>query len=122
MDDARVTTARADEEGVFHLTLDDGRIVGAHRLVLATGVRDVFPDVKNFKRTSDVRSSPVPVVTDTRPKVKSSRSRDGPEMATFAVGLLDSARWVTLVTAHSEVGALQLPSSTVPRLPLWWGV
>jgi thioredoxin reductase len=43
----QVTNARAREQGWFELTIDD-TVVRARRVVLATGVRDVFPDVGRF--------------------------------------------------------------------------
>ncbi|MCU1359839.1 MAG: NAD(P)/FAD-dependent oxidoreductase [Ilumatobacteraceae bacterium] len=44
----RVTSARVDNDA-FELTLDSGRKVHALRLVLATGVRDVFPHIEGFE-------------------------------------------------------------------------
>ncbi|GAA3392999.1 NAD(P)/FAD-dependent oxidoreductase [Cryptosporangium minutisporangium] len=41
---ARVVAARPDRDG-FHLTLDDGTEVRAHRLLLATGVTDELPPI-----------------------------------------------------------------------------
>lgn len=44
----RACTARREADGTFTIGLDDGTPVSARRLVLATGVRDVFPEVRNF--------------------------------------------------------------------------
>lgn len=44
----RVTDARRAADGTFTLALADGATVAAGRVVLATGVRDVFPEVRNF--------------------------------------------------------------------------
>jgi thioredoxin reductase len=44
----RVVDACHGPRGAFTLTLDGGEVVEARRIVLATGVRDVFPDVGNF--------------------------------------------------------------------------
>lgn len=44
----RAVAARRESDGTFTLTLEDDSAVAARRLVLATGVRDVFPEVRNF--------------------------------------------------------------------------
>ena len=46
--EGRAVTARREENGTFTLALEDGDTVRAKRVVLATGVRDVFPEVENF--------------------------------------------------------------------------
>ncbi|HVF74232.1 MAG TPA: NAD(P)/FAD-dependent oxidoreductase [Acidimicrobiales bacterium] len=45
---ARATSARREDDGTFTLDLEDGEPLRAKRVVLATGVRDVFPEVENF--------------------------------------------------------------------------
>jgi thioredoxin reductase len=45
---ARAVTARREEDGTFTIGLEDGDVVRGRRVVLATGVRDVFPEVDNF--------------------------------------------------------------------------
>lgn len=44
----RVGAAGRRDDGVFAVDLDDGERLLARRLVLATGVRDRFPEVENF--------------------------------------------------------------------------
>ena len=44
----RAVEAVARADGTFVLTIEDGPTVEARRVVLATGVRDVFPDVRKF--------------------------------------------------------------------------
>lgn len=44
----RAVTARRDADGTFVVGLDGGEELSARRLVLATGVRDVFPEVEGF--------------------------------------------------------------------------
>lgn len=47
---ARAVAARREPDGTFTVSLDDDDVtaVSGRRLVLATGVRDVFPEVRNF--------------------------------------------------------------------------
>jgi thioredoxin reductase len=44
----RVVTGRRQADGTFALSLDSGAVLHARRVVLATGVRDVFPEVDRF--------------------------------------------------------------------------
>jgi thioredoxin reductase len=45
---ALAVSAQCSVEGLFSLCLDDGEEIHAQRVILATGVRDEFPDVANF--------------------------------------------------------------------------
>ena len=45
--EARIAAART-EDGELRLTADDGRRWRVQRLLLATGVRDTYPDIDNF--------------------------------------------------------------------------
>jgi len=46
--EGRAVSGRREDDGTFTLALDDGEPVRAKRVVLATGVRDVFPEVDDF--------------------------------------------------------------------------
>jgi thioredoxin reductase len=95
----RVTALRGSE-GCFVAELESGRPPrSASRVVLATGVRDVFPDVAGFERHygADVFHCPTCEGFD-------ARERDvivlgwGEQVPAFATGLLDWAASVTIVT------------------------
>lgn len=105
VDGARVENAQVDSEGLFQLTLDGGR-VAAHRLVVATGVRDVFPDVQNFEEHFGHSIFTCPSCDGYEAQDRAvAVVGDSPEMAEFAVGLLDWARSVTLVTERPRLGS-----------------
>jgi thioredoxin reductase len=92
----------------FELTMDDGTtIVDARRVIIATGVRDVFPDVARF---FDFYGADVFHCASC--DGYEARDRDvvvfgwGDHIAGFATGLLTWARSVTLVTdGHHFEGA-----------------
>ena len=88
--------------GRFDVDLEDGRQVAARRLVLATGVRDAFPDVERF---FDFYGADVFHCASC--DGYEAEGRDvvafgwGEHVVGFALGLLDWARTVTVVTdAH----------------------
>ena len=92
---------------MFRVTFDDASTVIAHRLILATGVRDVMPDIENL---ADHFGSTV----FTCPSCDAYESRGkavvvfgfSEFVAGFAIGLLDWAISVTVVTngQHFEGG------------------
>jgi thioredoxin reductase len=95
----RVTALRSTE-GRFEAELSSaGRVVTASRVVLATGVRDEFPDLEGFDEHygADVFHCPTCEGFD-------ARERDvvvlgwGEHVPAFATGLLDWATSVTVVT------------------------
>jgi thioredoxin reductase len=101
----RVLAARRAGEGMFAVTLADGGDTTSRRLVLATGVRDEFPAIDRFFEFygSDIfhcsacdgfgaRNRAVAVVGW------------GEHLAGFAVGLLDWAASLTVITGGSTVG------------------
>lgn len=45
---ARAESAQCSVDGLFSLRLSDGDEIHAKRVILATGVRDAFPDIPNF--------------------------------------------------------------------------
>jgi thioredoxin reductase len=96
---ATASSAQCSVDGLFSLCLDDGDEVHAQRVILATGVRDEFPDVSNFfdyYGTSvfhcpscdgfEARNQPVVVFGWS------------PQVAGFARGLLEWAASVLVVT------------------------
>ena len=96
---ATAASAQCSVDGVFSLCLEDGEEIHVQRVVLATGVRDEFPDVDNFfdyYGTSvfhcpscdgfEARNAPVVVFGWS------------PAIAGFARGLLDWAASVLVVT------------------------
>lgn len=94
----RATGARRASDGTFVVAVDD-REVRARRVVLATGVRDVFPDVEGFFEHygCDVHHCPSCdgfEARDTAVAVIGWRR----DVAGFAVSLLDWARRVCIVT------------------------
>jgi thioredoxin reductase len=101
----RVTALRGTE-GRFEAELaSEGRVVTASRVVLATGVRDRFPDLEGFEEHygADVFHCPTCEGFD-------ARERDvvvlgwGEHVPAFATGLLDWATSVTVVTDGPDHG------------------
>jgi thioredoxin reductase len=94
---ARVLAARKNN-GLFQLTTDDGRLE-ARRVILATGVEDVFPDLPGFFEHYGADVFHCPTCDGYE-----SRGRDvaaigwGAHVTGFALGLLDWARSVTVFT------------------------
>lgn len=103
VDGRQVTTATSTNDGVFLLVLDDGDAVRAHRLILATGVRDVFPPVPEFEDYFGRSIFTCPSCDGYEAQHKTvAVVGDSPEIAEFAVGLLDWARSVVVVHESSD--------------------
>ncbi|MFA9429068.1 NAD(P)/FAD-dependent oxidoreductase [Egicoccus sp. AB-alg2] len=83
----------------FLATLDDGRQVATRRVVLATGVRDAFPDLRRFQEHygADVFHCPSCEGFDARDRHVVVLGW-GPHVPAFASELLDWAASVTIVT------------------------
>jgi thioredoxin reductase len=92
-------------DGAFELALEDGTTARALRLVLCTGVRDLFPDIDGFHRHfgSSVFTCPSCDGYEAR-KRHVVVIGDDEHTAPFAVGLLDWAASVTVVI--EDPGAL----------------
>ncbi len=101
VDGRRVVSATREPDEVISLALDGGQCLRALRVILATGVRDVFPAVEQFENYFgraiftcpscdgyEAQGKVVAVVGET------------PEMLTFAIGLLDWAR--SVVAIHED--------------------
>jgi thioredoxin reductase len=100
---ARVT-AVTPRDGEFILDLN-GRPLRALRLVLATGVRDVFPEIEGFEQFYGASVFTCPSCDGYEAQGKKvAVLGDQEQMAPFAVGLLDWASSVTLVTQRELVG------------------
>ncbi len=98
---ARVCCGTTEMDGVFRLELDDGQSAHAHRVVLATGIRDVFPPVDNFEAYFGRSIFTCPSCDGYEAQGKAVVVvGDSPEMAEFAVGLLDWAGSVIAVRAN----------------------
>ncbi|MFA9445551.1 NAD(P)/FAD-dependent oxidoreductase [Egicoccus sp. AB-alg6-2] len=99
--EARVTELTAESVGDcrFVATLDGGRRVATRRVVLATGVRDAFPDLRRFEEHygADVFHCPSCEGFDARDKHVVVLGW-GPHVPAFASELLDWASSVTIVT------------------------
>lgn len=96
--EGRVATATAAADG-FEVTLDGGGRVTARRLVLATGARDEFPEVDGFfdHYGRDVFHCPACDGFESRGRRVAVFGWSG-DVAGFALGLLDWATSVTIVT------------------------
>lgn len=96
---AVAVSAQCSVDGLFSVSLDDGDEIHAQRLVLATGVRDEFPDIPRF---FDFYGRSIFHC----PSCDGFETRDSdvvvfgwdPHVAGFARGLLDWARSVRVVT------------------------
>lgn len=101
--DGRVTTIerhqRGDDDCDFVATLEDGTTVTARRVVLATGVRDRFPEIGRFDEHygADVFHCPSCEGFDARGKDVVVLGW-GAHIPAFGSELLDWARSVTIVT------------------------
>ncbi|HSK22575.1 MAG TPA: NAD(P)/FAD-dependent oxidoreductase [Egicoccus sp.] len=103
--DGRVTTIErhdrgdGDGDGDFVATLEDGTTITARRVVLATGVRDRFPDIGRFDvhYGADVFHCPSCEGFDARDKDVVVLGW-GPHIPAFGSELFDWARSVTIVT------------------------
>jgi thioredoxin reductase len=94
----RVEGVRRRDDGLFDVDLGTGRLV-AHRLVLATGVRDAFPDVEGFDEHYGASVFHCPACDGYE-----ARDRDvvalgwDPQLVGFSATLKNWARSVTVVT------------------------
>jgi thioredoxin reductase len=80
------------------LGLDDGTTIRALRVVLATGVKDLFPDVDDFDRYYGRSIYTCPSCDGYEAQGKAvAVVGDSPDMAHFAIALLDWARSVVAV-------------------------
>jgi thioredoxin reductase len=87
----------------FEVTLDDGSVLTAARVVLTTGTVDEYPDIEGFAEHfgADVYTCPSCDGYE-------AQGRDavvigwGPHIGPFAAGLYDWARSVTIVTTGAE--------------------
>jgi thioredoxin reductase len=93
-----VTAVRRRDDGLFDVSLSDGSLL-AHRVVLATGVKDVFPDVTGFDEHYGASVFHCPACDGYE-----ARDRDvvaigwDAHLVGFASTLLNWARSVTVVT------------------------
>jgi thioredoxin reductase len=94
----RVESLRRRDDGLFDVDLGSSQLV-AHRLVLATGVRDVFPDVEGFDDHYGASVFHCPACDGYE-----ARDRDvvalgwDPHLVGFSATLKNWARSVTVVT------------------------
>jgi thioredoxin reductase len=96
--ECEVFAGRATEEG-FVLELADGSEVAGLRLVIATGVRDVFPDVENFFDHYGASVFHCPTCDGYEAAEKDIVVFGWSEnVVGFALGLFDWARSITIVT------------------------
>lgn len=94
----RATSARVDGEG-FRVDLDDGSVLAARRLVLATGVVDELPDVDGFFDHYGTTVFHCPTCDGFEARDKRVVVIGWAEqVAGFALGLLDWAASITIVT------------------------
>jgi thioredoxin reductase len=98
VDGRRVVSATRQPDEVISLALDDGQCLRALRVILATGVRDVFPAVEHFEKYFGraIFTCPSCDGYEAQGKVAAVVGRT-PEMLTFAIGLLDWARAVVAI-------------------------
>ncbi|MPZ72624.1 MAG: NAD(P)/FAD-dependent oxidoreductase [Nitriliruptorales bacterium] len=96
---ATATSAQCSVDGLFSIRTADGREIHAQRLVLATGVRDEFPDVENFfdHYGKSVFHCPSCDGFEARNKAVVVFGWSA-QVASFSRGLLDWAASVTVVT------------------------
>jgi thioredoxin reductase len=99
----RVQAAEADGPGRFTVTVD-GETASTRRIVLATGVRDVFPQVERFFDFygADVHHCPTCDGYEARDRVVAAIGWSR-HVAGFAVQLLDWAERVLVVTDGREL-------------------
>jgi thioredoxin reductase len=103
----RVVAGRAGKTGPFELELDDGQVLRAFRLILATGMRDVFPEVDGFEEYFGRSIFTCPSCDGYESQGKRvAVVGDSPEMAAFAAGLMDWAGSVTLVRESADAAIL----------------
>jgi thioredoxin reductase len=97
--DGRVTAIHRLEDGGFHVEIDGTEHVGARRIVLATGVRDAFPDVEGFFEHygAGVQHCPTCDGYEAKGRRVVAIGSDA-NVAGFAVSLLDWAEEVRVVS------------------------
>jgi thioredoxin reductase len=102
VDGRRVVSATREPDALISLSLDDGQCLRALRVILATGVRDVFPAVAHFENYFGraIFTCPSCDGYEAQGKTAAVVGRT-PEMLTFAIGLLD---WACSVVAIHEDG------------------
>jgi len=106
LDRRRVITASSRVGVGFELELDDGATLHALRVVLATGVRDVFPRIDGFEHYFGQSVFTCPSCDGYEAQGKSvAVVGDSPEIAEFALGLLDWASSVVAIRAHSKTSS-----------------
>jgi thioredoxin reductase len=104
--EGQVTQAVIDGD-LFRLLLTPDRHLAALRLVLATGVGDVFPDVDRFEQFFGQSIFTCPSCDGYEAQGKAVAVVGGdPEMADFATGLLDWAGSVVLVSETDDATGL----------------
>jgi thioredoxin reductase len=95
------------DDDLFRLRLTPDRHLAALRLVLATGVRDVFPEVDGFEQFFGQSIFTCPSCDGYEAQGKVVAVVGGaPEMADFATGLLDWAGSVVLVSETGDATGL----------------
>jgi thioredoxin reductase len=100
LDRCRVRSAATEPDGTFRLLLDDDHPLRACCVVLATGVRDVFPAVAGFESFFGRSIFTCPSCDGYEAQGKTvAVVGDGQAMIEFAEGLLD---WATSVTAIAQ--------------------
>ena len=97
--EGRVGAVTRNDDGTFTLSLDEGDAVRAKRVVLATGVRDAFPEVDRFFEHYGADVFHCPSCDGYEAKGKDVVALGWSEAVTgFALSLLGWASSVTLVT------------------------
>ncbi len=113
---ARVTELRREPDGPFVALLADGGEERACRLVLATGVRDVFPEVEGFYDHYGASVFHCPTCDGYE-----ARDRHvvvlgwSAQVAGFALSLLDWAKEVTVVTDGRPFDGVEQHRSALER-------
>ncbi len=104
----RALTAGRDRSG-FHISLEDGSEVQALRLILATGVRDIYPAVERFEEFFGSSVFTCPSCDGYEAQGKSVVVVGDQHVAAFAVGLLDWATSITVIAEqpHEDLAAIE---------------
>ena len=115
--DRRHVVAASQARDRFVLRLDDGSAIEALRLVIATGVRDIFPDVDGFDGYFGQSIFTCPSCDGYEAQGKAvAVVGDSAEMAEFALSLLD---WAGSVVAVRESEATsELTDRAREQLPV----
>jgi thioredoxin reductase len=89
--------------GGFDAQLADGDLVTAQRIVLATGVRDVFPDIEGFEEMFGRSVFTCPSCDGYEARGRSvAVFGDDEQLADLAAGLLDWAASVTVISGVAD--------------------